>query len=856
MNIPHNTWWNTPTNTSWIGKFSQKFNNIKKWVIASALSIIMLWTSLAHANRWPNQWEQPVNDWNNTLSLNWKENDTMFYTVQKDDVLSKIAEKFQIPLKELLEMNPRFLWREDIILPDEKVKIRENLIWEWKHIVTTSDQDGLFAIAERYNMTHKEIIALNPQIANINKIEIWDIIHIKENKVTLPSKKIAKARHTPIQETQIQTDENKTHKAKKEKKLVEKKSAWKNRYLIMARIISDKIDQGKRKMIIKSNLSSGNEEWDDAIKTTIDIINTITPEGIVLVKVMNWSYRSMAYDKEGTKNFNIYNKNWNKTIPITKWTKLEFFTQEDLDKRSLLIKFLGLSPDDIFRNHTKKEKWYYKFNFPTKQILYAARLHTSVPSDAMALHIKWKGWVQRENENDQFRYVNTSKRHLKVIVNNNTEVKIASDAESRKIELVNLSPVERYKAMTPKERVDTYIKASSDGTKSFQFKSKEIETLARLNDFMIENQQYLTLKFQDEMELVRINKTTGKLEYENEFIAKRPLIFNKTKIEFITDKEYLSALQKRERSYQIARMDEEYIKHHHKSMNGFWSCGAEHRDIQMWLNKNHKIPTWGMHWYKYEEYYEQWVKDWYFIKVYVWIPRNAKWGASLVYAQTNIIDSQEGNKEECGVVNKVMSKRTDRQKCGHVEKKVAGKYIHAIKSQSVPGGSVNGNTPESGFIKYAFYPTEKYLALALAGNDSGYAKVMNNTSSVIVMTKAWVKAINGMEPWEISPTLLASTYADTIEDPLLSNAFHKLLSSTKSLKVITLLGTINWNSQNPIKALKKYWLENRTLALQAKNLEEKNEYQKIARIYRKIIKQLEYNYTQEKATHTLAQVSV
>ncbi|QFR38821.1 LysM peptidoglycan-binding domain-containing protein [Candidatus Gracilibacteria bacterium 28_42_T64] len=828
-------------NINGIGKISQKINAIKNGVIASALSIVMLGSSLVHASKGPDQSEQPTNNGNDhSLSLKGKENEAMFYTVQKDDIWGRIAEKFDIPLADLSKMNPGFQGREDKIYPNEQIRIRKEGFGVLEYIVGTSDEDGLFAIAIRHNMTNEEIIKLNPQIANINKIEIGDIIYVKESVKTLPSEQIAQTESNSIQTTQIQTVENESNETEIEP--IQEKLAGEDPNIKTAELIFDAVNKGKRKFSITTNRS-------------LDI-NQIIPENIFVVKVINGSYATIAYRKAGIKEFFTRNE---EPINMTKGTKLRFFTMEDLLNKTYLSNinwYESFSEEKRFEKYTTEQNGYFAYKFPDEEVLNRSTMHEVVPPTIMAMHIKGQGWVHRNNSTEAFTFLNKSKKG-RVKVYNNTEVRFANTLELRKIELANLGPVERYQERTQKEKLAAHAAKGTDGTITLQFKNKEVESIARLDEIIPASQQYLTLQFKDEMELVRRNATTGKFEYENEFIPQRPLIFNQTKIALIKPEEYLASIQERERSYAIAHMDEEYITHHHKSLNDFGSCGTEHRNIKMGLNKNHKIPVGGMHGYKYEEYYEQLVKDGYFIKVYVGIPRNAKGGASLVYAQTNIIDSLEGNKEECGVENKVKSKRTDREKCGHVETKIGERYHHGPWLQDHPGGSINGNSPKSGFKGYAYYPTQKLVDQA--GENSFYAKVIRKESNIIAMTKASIRAINAVKSGEVTPEILASTYSDAIEDPFWSEAVNKLFSNTTKLNVIARLGTVINNrgkSQDPVDALREYRLENVSLAGKAKTLDDKIRHKKIANALVKIIRELKGYHSKEKAAHTLAQASI
>lgn len=85
------------------------------------------------------------------------------YLVRKGDSLSKIAEKYNISIKELILFND--IKNPDLIYVNQKIKIPENTVQ--KHKIKSGD--SLYEIAEKYNVSISELIKTN-NIKNPDRI--------------------------------------------------------------------------------------------------------------------------------------------------------------------------------------------------------------------------------------------------------------------------------------------------------------------------------------------------------------------------------------------------------------------------------------------------------------------------------------------------------------------------------------------------------------------------------------------------------------------------------------------------------------------------------------------------------------
>ena len=102
---------------------------------------------------------------------------TIDYQIKSGDMLGKIARDNGITLDELLQLNPQIQNPNKIRIGQNiKLPIVEKLEYQVKQ------GDTLGKIAKEHNMSIKDVLKLNPQITNPNLISVNQTINLGEKK--------------------------------------------------------------------------------------------------------------------------------------------------------------------------------------------------------------------------------------------------------------------------------------------------------------------------------------------------------------------------------------------------------------------------------------------------------------------------------------------------------------------------------------------------------------------------------------------------------------------------------------------------------------------------------------------------
>ncbi|MBN4074542.1 MAG: hypothetical protein COA82_11740 [Alkaliphilus sp.] len=119
------------------------------------------------------------------------ENGTI-YIVRPGDTLFRIANRYEIDLRILMEANPQItnpniiVPGQQICIPGEITPIPPEKFCENGEIYIVKIGDSLFSIANEHGVTVKDMIEANPQIADPNVIEIGSKICIPALDAQLP----------------------------------------------------------------------------------------------------------------------------------------------------------------------------------------------------------------------------------------------------------------------------------------------------------------------------------------------------------------------------------------------------------------------------------------------------------------------------------------------------------------------------------------------------------------------------------------------------------------------------------------------------------------------------------------------
>ena len=97
------------------------------------------------------------------------------YYVKKGDTLSGIAKKYGMSLAKLVSYNPQ-IKNINLINIGDKIYLSSNLTEEY---YTVKKGDTLGAIARQFNISLNKLLGLNPDIKNANLIHIGDKIRVK-----------------------------------------------------------------------------------------------------------------------------------------------------------------------------------------------------------------------------------------------------------------------------------------------------------------------------------------------------------------------------------------------------------------------------------------------------------------------------------------------------------------------------------------------------------------------------------------------------------------------------------------------------------------------------------------------------
>ena len=100
---------------------------------------------------------------------------TIVYYVKKGDTLSKIAKEHNMSLAKLVSYNPQIKDINKINVGD-KIYLTSRTVEEY---YTVQKGDTLGAIARKFNMSLNKLLGLNPDIKNPNLIHVGDKIRIK-----------------------------------------------------------------------------------------------------------------------------------------------------------------------------------------------------------------------------------------------------------------------------------------------------------------------------------------------------------------------------------------------------------------------------------------------------------------------------------------------------------------------------------------------------------------------------------------------------------------------------------------------------------------------------------------------------
>jgi LysM repeat protein len=133
------------------------------------------------------------------------------YTVQQGDALSKIAERFGIKTKALIEANPWLRSNPDLIKPGQKLNLPpgqergESRAVSEKVLVEPGD--SLVKIAKRHGLTDwRRLIGGNPQLADSNKLQPGMVLNLPGTTTESPGRTIAAAAQSRVSIPPTSTD--------------------------------------------------------------------------------------------------------------------------------------------------------------------------------------------------------------------------------------------------------------------------------------------------------------------------------------------------------------------------------------------------------------------------------------------------------------------------------------------------------------------------------------------------------------------------------------------------------------------------------------------------------------------------
>jgi len=95
----------------------------------------------------------------------------LIYTVRPGDSMYLIAQRFGISLQCLIEANPQIV-NADLIFPGQQICVPGVAKCPTGFFYTVMRGDTLFSIAQRLGVTVNELLRLNPQITDADRIEV------------------------------------------------------------------------------------------------------------------------------------------------------------------------------------------------------------------------------------------------------------------------------------------------------------------------------------------------------------------------------------------------------------------------------------------------------------------------------------------------------------------------------------------------------------------------------------------------------------------------------------------------------------------------------------------------------------
>lgn len=630
-------------------KNKNKISLLKKQVIWAVFSILIGTSNMSFADNQDQYKNWPVNKWN----IKWS-------------VLLYMLQKYKLNL-------PKTLKHQTQQLEEEK---NNKIISTYK----VEKNDTFYGIALKHWITPNEIIKLNPQIKNFNKINIWDNITVIDIKsINLPSNSIKNDKTFTLTNQELTAEPSNIIKKKVEKT----NNSITSKYTIKRNDTLYGI--AKKYWMTKKEIKKLNPQIKKINKIQVwDIINIINHEKNAIVINNSQTYnREKAKIKE--KKFelsDISEKIWKSTFEIT----------EDISTYNID----DLIPDIDVRLIKIETDW--------KEQLLIREKHDTIFVDAK------KDIKKIKNEDWTHHFSYPEKRITKVIkIWVWTKISTYTDDEL-KFKPYKKTAIDQYYALTSNIRFELYWKKDIDWNTEFNFPNKKVETEAKLEEIIPSNAEYIVLKNWNTKKdsLLIKDEISWKLKFQNKFVEWEIFVSNWDSINILSKNEFDWIIetenQIKEKAWEVSDIISDNYDNINKRYKWKNMCGTNVRwaiEKLFWID----IDNTNMHWFAYEKKMDELALQWIVKKVFIWKPQNADKWAILVYGKWFWkIDS-------------------DRYKYWHVEIVLKDWYFHSNNLQTTPWWSARYNISKSKFTWYAYYPILK--------NDIDFS----NTNDFFVNTK-------------------------------------------------------------------------------------------------------------------------